>query len=169
MRRQMARCSRRKLKLYPRLRDAVGRKQGGSGAEAAGPNDLVLQSQDVEGVLRPIIGMEFPTQTTMADYWACQRDFCDVVDVDERYPKLPHPHLVGYALPEIAGAPSPSPLMLWWALLIGLSSLARYEPAAWTAAIDLDASDPAVSLERVLDIAAERVPKRILTSLHDPV
>lgn len=55
--------------------------------------------------------------------------------------------------------------MLWWALLLGLSSLARYDPARWTAAIDLDASDLAVSFERVLDIAEQRVPARILEAL----
>lgn len=157
------------LKPYPRLRGAGGLKQTESGRAMAGPADLVVREPDGEGVIRTSVGTEFPTNPTLAEYWARQRDFVDVVEVDERQPRLPHPHLVGYALPEIAGAPSPSPLMLWWALLIGLSSLARYESAAWTAAIDLDASDLAVGLERVLDIAAERVPQRILTSLHDPV
>jgi hypothetical protein len=57
-------------------------------------------------------------------------------------------------------------LLLWWALLLGLSSLARYEPAAWAAAIDLDSSELAVSLERVLDVASERLPMRILRSLQ---
>ena len=46
-----------------------------------------------------------------------------------------------------------------------LSSLARYEPDDWTAAIDFDASPLATDLRAVLDIAAERVPARILESL----
>ncbi|WP_371878886.1 YaaC family protein [Amycolatopsis roodepoortensis] len=56
--------------------------------------------------------------------------------------------------------------MLWWALLLGLSSLTRYEPAAWSAAIDLDASELAVPLEQVLEIAEDRLPTRILESLR---
>jgi hypothetical protein len=55
--------------------------------------------------------------------------------------------------------------MLWWALLLGLSSLARYEPAAWTRALDLDQSELAVGLERVLDFADEWVAKRLLSEL----
>jgi hypothetical protein len=30
------------------------------------------------------------------------------------------------------------PVLLWWVMLFGLSLLARYEPAAWRAALDLD-------------------------------
>ncbi|MGH9893537.1 MAG: YaaC family protein [bacterium] len=50
-------------------------------------------------------------------------------------------------------------------MLIGLSSLTRYEPGGWTAAIDPDASELAVSLERLLNVAAESVPMRILEVL----
>jgi YaaC-like Protein len=66
----------------------------------------------------------------------------------------------------VADTPGLSVLLLWWAVLLGLSSLARYESAAWTAAIDLDASQLAADLRTVLDIAAARVPARILDSLH---
>lgn len=41
---------------------------------------------------------------------------------------------------------TPTPLMTWWALLLALSSLARYEPAAWTAALNPDRSRIAVPL-----------------------
>jgi len=58
------------------------------------------------------------------------------------------------------------PLLLWWALLLGLSSLARYESAVWTAAIDLDASPLASDLRTMLDIAADRVPARMHDILH---
>ena len=66
----------------------------------------------------------------------------------------------------LQGVRAPHPLMLWWALLYGLSSLARYEPATWTAALDLDRSEIAVGLERVLDLAEEHVPKRVLRELR---
>jgi hypothetical protein len=55
--------------------------------------------------------------------------------------------------------------MLWWCLLMGLSSLARYYPAAWTNAIDLGGSELAVGLERLLDAAERQVPIRILDEL----
>jgi hypothetical protein len=50
------------------------------------------------------------------------------------------------------------PLMIWWALLFALSLLARYEPAAWRAALDPDQSLFAVPLEHLLDEALETVP-----------
>lgn len=50
------------------------------------------------------------------------------------------------------------PMLLWWVLLFGLSLLARYEPAAWRAALDADASDLAVPLEELLDEALEVTP-----------
>lgn len=50
------------------------------------------------------------------------------------------------------------PLMLWWVLLFGLSALARYEPVAWQAALDLDRSPAADPLMELLDMALEIVP-----------
>jgi hypothetical protein len=50
------------------------------------------------------------------------------------------------------------PVLLWWALLHGLSLLARYEPAAWRAALDLDYSPIADPLANLLDQALEIVP-----------
>jgi hypothetical protein len=53
----------------------------------------------------------------------------------------------------------------WWALLLGLSSLARYRPAEWVRVLDVDRSDHAVLLERVLDRAEEALPHHILGAL----
>lgn len=153
------------LERYPTLSDAFGIKQGPSGGEPAGAGDTVVRGPDHDGVMRANIGKAAPRQMSMAQWWARQRELASIVEIDERHPRYPAPHLVGFALPQMAHAPSPHPLMLWWALLLGLSSLARYEPAAWTEAIDLDASPMAVSLERVLDIAAERVPFRVHQAL----
>jgi hypothetical protein len=50
------------------------------------------------------------------------------------------------------------PILLWWVLLFGLSLLARYEPAAWRAALDLDASAIADPLTELLDQALVIVP-----------
>jgi hypothetical protein len=50
------------------------------------------------------------------------------------------------------------PVLLWWILLFGLSLLARYEPAAWRAALDLDQSPIADPLTQLLDDALVVVP-----------
>lgn len=59
-------------------------------------------------------------------------------------------------------------LMTWWAALLALSSLARYEPAAWRAALDVDGSSVAVLLEHVLDVGQERLPELLLAALTTP-
>jgi hypothetical protein len=73
-------------------------------------------------------------------------------------------------LQPLIGAPasSPEPLVLWWLLLIGLSSLARYEPQAWTRGIDLDRTPDAAELQEALDIAERVVPELVLRELHTP-
>ncbi|WP_409497004.1 YaaC family protein [Amycolatopsis sp. cmx-11-12] len=151
---------------YPSLREAFGVKQGLMGGEEAGPSDVVVRSDDRFGRSLATIGLPCPSTTTMTEMWDRQRAFASIVETDRAQPRTEPPQLVGFALPEIAGGPSPHPLMLWWALLLGLSSLTRYEPAAWSAAIDLDASELAVPLEQVLEIAEDRLPARILESLR---
>lgn len=51
-----------------------------------------------------------------------------------------------------------SSLLLWWVLLFGLSLLARYQPAEWRKALDLDRSQYADPLTELLDEALEVVP-----------
>jgi hypothetical protein len=59
----------------------------------------------------------------------------------------------------------PSRLLIWWALLYGLSSLARYQPAEWVGALNIDQSPFAVDLEEGLRIAEEAVPPLIADAL----
>lgn len=59
-----------------------------------------------------------------------------------------------------------SPLLTWWALLFGLSMLARYEPASWVAELDYDAPRLAAPLSRLLEIGLERVPELVLDALR---
>ena len=67
-------------------------------------------------------------------------------------------------LPSIGDRDLLSPLMLWWALLLGLSSIARYDPELWVGA--LDPSKPtAVPIEITLERALEALPGLILESL----
>ncbi len=150
---------------YPTLRSTFALKQGPNGAERAGPDDVVIQGVDGRG--RPLTNLatEISPTTTRGEFWRRERELISVLDVEAQQPTGTPPRLTAYALPETGGGPSPLPLMLWWALLLGLSSLARYDPGRWTAAIDLDTSELAVSLEQALDIAEQRVPARILEGL----
>ncbi len=59
----------------------------------------------------------------------------------------------------------PSPLMTWWGLLLGLSSLARYEPVVWRQALDIDRSPIAWALERGLLVAQHCIPELVLRAV----
>jgi hypothetical protein len=154
------------LEAYPTFTGAAVLKSDPStGERYADAAEIITRTPTPDGQLGVLIAKDAPPQMSLADHWRLENTLYTVVEVDRRFPALPNPSHVGYALPAIADGPSPLPLMLWWALLLGLSSLARYEPATWTAAVDLDTSPLAVDLHAVLDIAAERVPARILDSL----
>ena len=73
-----------------------------------------------------------------------------------------YPSLTGYdmAYPCLDGGDRPlHPLTVWWAVLFGLSVLARYEPETWGRAIDVNGSREAVALEYILEAALDSVPE----------
>ena len=55
--------------------------------------------------------------------------------------------------------------MTWWAVLLALSSLARYEPGLWREALDVDGSASAVALQALLEEGQRRVPELLLEAL----
>jgi hypothetical protein len=57
------------------------------------------------------------------------------------------------------------PLMTWRALLCGLSMIARYHQAEWTAGLRLDDSPEAVPLQAALDEALSAMPQFVLGAL----
>jgi YaaC-like Protein len=67
-------------------------------------------------------------------------------------------------LPRVAGNLL-SPLMLWWVLLFGLSSVARYDPELWVGALDVNHSEQAVPIEAALDAALDALSELILDAL----
>nr|WP_255950161.1 YaaC family protein [Streptomyces sp. ODS25] len=70
------------------------------------------------------------------------------------------------AFPAITGNIKPlHPIIAWWAILYGLSMLARYEPSAWNKAININESRHAVILEILLDEAISACPSLIRQSL----
>ena len=58
------------------------------------------------------------------------------------------------------------PFMAWWAVLHSLSMLARYQPAEWSAQIDVDHSRHAVALEILLKDAVAIVPVLIAETIE---
>lgn len=57
------------------------------------------------------------------------------------------------------------PLLALWAVLLALSSLARYEPAAWSKMIDIDRSAEANAIEHLLVEATSSLPAAALHQL----
>jgi hypothetical protein len=72
-----------------------------------------------------------------------------------------------WTLPALAGMTAPvTPLLVWWAVLLALSSLARYEPEAWAGIIDVDGpGSPAVAVEHFLDAALDVIPELVSAAL----
>lgn len=58
-------------------------------------------------------------------------------------------------------------LMIWWAVLYTLSMIARYEPASWTAQLDINDSGFAQPVESILDAALEQIPPLIVGAIKD--
>ena len=59
-----------------------------------------------------------------------------------------------------------SPFMLWWTLLLALSTIARYHPAEWAAGLDPDEAWTTVPIEEVLRSALEVMPRLVLHALR---
>ncbi|MEU4339569.1 YaaC family protein [Micromonospora lupini] len=58
------------------------------------------------------------------------------------------------------------PLIAWWAILFGLSMMARYEPANWYAMTQIDSSPDANAIEHVLDQALDVIPSILLEGVR---
>lgn len=54
------------------------------------------------------------------------------------------------------------PFLALWAVLLALSSLARYEPATWSKMIDIDQSPEANPIEHLLEEAIDSLPVAVL-------
>lgn len=74
-----------------------------------------------------------------------------------------------YVLPAVnENGESLEPLISWWALMFGLSVFARYHPALWVRSLDLNESDLAVSLQALLDIAADAIIELVEQAITRP-
>ncbi|MHC5260513.1 YaaC family protein [Streptomyces sp. UC4497] len=73
-----------------------------------------------------------------------------------------------YAFPALGSMSTPiHPLLAWWAVLFGLSILARYEPASWAGIIDINTSHAANAVEHLLDQAIVVIPHIALLAIKD--
>ncbi|MFC5668514.1 YaaC family protein [Kitasatospora misakiensis] len=61
------------------------------------------------------------------------------------------------------------PLMAWWAVLHTLSTISRYQPAEWGCHIDVDRSQHAVPVERLLTESIRILPQLVAESTGDPI
>lgn len=65
------------------------------------------------------------------------------------------------------GAGVQHPLLVWWAILYGLSMLARYRPATWTDLININKSPYASAIEHLLDSALDSVPDLVARTIQE--
>jgi hypothetical protein len=72
---------------------------------------------------------------------------------------------IRFLMPTLPTGDLLTPLMLWWVLLLGLSSVARYDPELWIYALDVNTSKQAVPIEAALDVALVALPELILEAL----
>lgn len=145
------------LASYPTMADVRPfTRDTATGDRFADDSDLVVRNAET-GFLP--VGKPATALIPTEEYWKIENSMFSSGNVDE------HGTMWVFASPSLGGGPAPLPMMMWWALLLGLSSLARYHPAMWTAALDLDESVEAVFLEQVLDEAEASVPAWILSAL----
>lgn len=121
-------------------------------------NGVVYRRTTMNNTMRPVIRFENAGKQ-LRDHLARFSEVAPAGDIHQtRDRKLVMP-AVGNP-PQVVG-----PFSGWWALLFLLSSFARYRPAEWRSALDLDRSELAVSLERILDRSEETLPHHVLGAL----
>ncbi|WAL70315.1 hypothetical protein OU787_01700 [Kitasatospora sp. YST-16] len=73
-----------------------------------------------------------------------------------------------YFFPALGGsATSVHPLMAWWAVLHTLSTISRYQPAEWGCHIDVDRSQHAVPIERLLTESIRILPQLVAETIGE--
>jgi hypothetical protein len=112
--------------------------------------------------------------TAHTDYGTGVRVYFSLPETDEAIPQMmilegraPEYRFYNqrWLIPALSEGQVVSPLMLWWALLFGLSMLARYHPDAWVTALEVNRSQLAVPLEDALDLAQSAVPHLVLEAV----
>ncbi|MFL6117528.1 MAG: YaaC family protein [Catenulispora sp.] len=97
-------------------------------------------------------------------YWDGQPGMRTMSDLGVVQYRGRNDYLISPAMPGMASGLHP--LLAWWAVLLALSSMARYEPTSWSRMIDVDACAEAVAIERLLDVALTEIPGMLLHALR---
>lgn len=72
-----------------------------------------------------------------------------------------------WVFPRIGSMTEPlHPLLAWWAVLLALSTIARYEPCSWASLISIDSSADANAVELLLDKALDAIPSILLEGIR---
>jgi YaaC-like Protein len=90
-----------------------------------------------------------------------------VMNMGARYP-VTEDREVAWIVPRPAvGEDMHDLVMAWWAVLFVLSLLARYHPDRWLRLLHVDRSPASVAIERLLDLAPQKIPELVLQAIRD--
>jgi hypothetical protein len=126
-----------------------------AGAAAEGDDTRLVMDVTPEG---PSASVMWPMPEVQAETDELNWAEMHKAYVSERLPSYLRTEEFWLVPPVGNGSDQLRPVLLWWVLLHGLSLLARYEPAAWREALDLDFSPIADPLANLLEQALEIVP-----------
>ena len=122
---------------------------------------------------RFVPGFEPTPVQRVADGWATQLEWPTegawLNSGLDRAAMTPPPGCDDMWVPTVIGEGVLAPIMIWWTVLLALSTLVRYEPAGWALMTNVDESPVAVSLDRLMQCALDDVPRHILQALCDPL
>lgn len=140
------------------LRSFLAAYPGANGWQPPGDAAEVPAKQDANG--RWYVQLQWPPTPSTTD--ADERAHDLFRSVAPQYGRSD----IGWLRPKLANVhPVPNLMMTWWALLYGLSMLARYYPERWTEMLLVDKSPAAATLEAILDDALTVVPRLVLSSI----
>lgn len=124
---------------------------------------------ETEGLRQPVLVASEPPFSKVTRGWP--RQVNDAVDLnafmDQRAITYGRSS-VRWVMPAVGGNTRPlHPYATWFAILYTLSMVARYAPAQWGTALDVNQSSDAVRLEEAMDTALDMAPNLVLQALMD--
>ena len=126
-----------------------------------------------KGILRvepdPWPGMTFATPRVVVSWRTPEGEALELTDVaQQEFVGAEGRLLLRPALAD--GGATLDPIAAMYASLLGLSSLARYHPDAWQAALNRDLAETAITIETAIDLARELLPYivKILLTARQP-
>ncbi|WP_338704050.1 YaaC family protein (plasmid) [Streptomyces sp. Q6] len=133
---------------------------------AAGYEDFVRRGPGADA--EPTFERHQPNAGWLSIHWRMPAEKGTQEERLERLSSMTRPYAGHrYFFPAVTGLSRElHPLMAWWALLYALSMLARYQPAQWAHHINVDNSQRAVPIEKILEQAMEHLPVLIADTIE---